>query len=169
MLELKLKYGKTMIERKIRYDSSIVDYECKLLKWDKLKIMLLHKVEKSFVMSKNNDQLMIPMGAYTFAYYWLDQPYNLYFWREPSGKYLGAYFNIVRKNSIQNNIVLFEDLIIDLLVKPDGTSYILDQEELPLPMCNFENGFVQEVLTTLLKRKDTIIGEVKAETELFFY
>jgi len=133
-----------------------------------MKITLLHKVEKSFVMSKNNHKLIIPIGAYTFAYYWLDQPYNLYFWREPSGKYLGAYFNIVRKNVIQDNIVLFEDLIIDVVVKPDGTSYILDQEELPLPLQTFENGYVQDALLTLLERKDSIIEEVKAETNLFF-
>lgn len=168
MLESKLKYGKTMIERKIRYDSSIVEYRCKLLHLDQMKITLLHKVEKSFVMSKNNHRLKIPVGAYTFAYYWLDQPYNLYFWREPSGKYLGSYFNIVRKNDIQNNLVLFEDLIIDLVVKPDGTSYILDQEELPLPLQTFENGYVDDALKMLLERKDSIIEEVKAETKLFF-
>jgi len=168
MLEWKLKYGKTIIERKIRYNSTIEEYQCKLIHSDNKKITLLHQVEKPFEMGKGKEKLVIPKGTYAFAYYWLDQPYNLYFWREENGKYLGAYFNIVRKNSIQNNIVMFEDLIIDVVVKPNHIYYILDQEELPQPLETFENGYVQTALHALLKRKDCIIDEVSAETANFY-
>ncbi len=166
-LDMRLKYGKKITERKIRYDSTTEDYPCKLLHADTRKITLLHQVEKPFEMREGKQKLVIPKGTFTFAYYWLDQPYNLYFWRDTTGKYLGAYFNIVRKNWIQNDIVLFEDLIIDLVVKPNGTYYILDQEELPIPLQTFENGYVDDALHMLLERKDNIIEEVKAETKLF--
>ncbi|NRG28609.1 DUF402 domain-containing protein, partial [Bacillus circulans] len=101
MVNLQLKGRENIVERKIRYDSTIEEYQCKLLQSDKRKITLLHQVEKSFEMRKGKQKLVIPKGTYTFAYYWLDQPYNLYFWRDTTGKYLGAYFNIVRKNWFQ--------------------------------------------------------------------
>lgn len=98
----------------------------------------------------------------------MDQPYNLYFWRDATGKYLGAYFNIVRKNWFQNDMVIYEDLIIDIVVKPNQMYYILDQEELPQPIETFEKGFVQKALQQLLKHKDGILAEVSRETADLF-
>ncbi|MCF2647521.1 DUF402 domain-containing protein [Niallia circulans] len=168
VLDMRLKYGKKITERKIRYDSTTEDYPCKLLHADTRKITLLHQVEKPFEMRKGKQKLVIPKGTFTFAYYWLDQPYNLYFWRDTTGKYLGAYFNIVRKNWIQNDMVIYEDLIIDIVIRPNNMYYILDQEELPQPIEIFEDGFVQKALHNLLERKDAIIDEVFVETAHFF-
>ncbi|KLV27111.1 hypothetical protein ABW02_06160 [Niallia circulans] len=168
MVNLQLKDRENIVERKIRYDSTIEEYQCKLLQSDKRKITLLHQVEKSFEMRKGKQKLVIPKGTYTFAYYWLDQPYNLYFWRDATGKYLGAYFNIVRKNWFQNDMVIYEDLIIDIVVKPNQMYYILDQEELPQPIETFEKGFVQKALQQLLKQKDGILAEVSRETADLF-
>lgn len=168
VLDMRLKYGKKITERKIRYDSTTEDYPCKLLHADTRKITLLHQVEKPFEMRKGKQKLVIPKGTFTFAYYWLNQPYNLYFWRDTTGKYLGAYFNIVRKNWIQNDMVIYEDLIIDIVIRPNNMYYILDQEELPQPIEIFEDGFVQKALHNLLERKDAIIDEVFVETAHFF-
>ena len=168
VLDMRLKYGKKITERKIRYDSTTEDYPCKLLHADTRKITLLHQVEKPFEMRKGKQKLVIPKGTFTFAYYWLNQPYNLYFWRDTTGKYLGAYFNIVRKNWIQNDMVIYEDLIIDIVIRPNNMYYILDQEELPQPIEVFEDGFVQKALHNLLERKDAIIDEVFVETAHFF-
>lgn len=62
MVNLQLKDRENIVERKIRYDSTIEEYQCKLLQSDKRKITLLHQVEKSFEMRKGKQKLVIPKG-----------------------------------------------------------------------------------------------------------
>ena len=40
-------------------------------------------------------------------------------------------------------MVSFEDLIIDIMVLPNGEYFILDEDELPEPLGNFEGGYVK--------------------------
>ncbi|MDR9853889.1 DUF402 domain-containing protein [Paenibacillus sp. VCA1] len=161
-----MRKGQPIIERKIRYDATVVDHDCRLLKLELPKIVLLHKVDKPFTMASGASELTIPAGTYTFAYYWIDRPYNLYFWRDGHGDYLGSYFNIARNTTVTGQAVTFEDLIIDLLVLPDGEYFVLDENELPEPLHRFEGGLVQDALQSLIGRMDGIIRDAKAETEL---
>ena len=141
---------KKIIERKIRYDSTIVETDCVLLEVKDQKITLFHKIEESFTMKGNSYELTIPKGSYTLAYYWKDRPYNLYIWRDKNGAYLGSYFNIVKNTHFTDAMLSFEDLIIDLLVFPNGDYFILDEDELPMPFHQFENGSVQQSLQDLI-------------------
>ncbi|MCH1627510.1 DUF402 domain-containing protein [Fredinandcohnia sp. SECRCQ15] len=159
---------KNIIERKIRYDSTTVDHHCRLLKEDSQKIVLLHKIEESFSMKVDERELTIQKGSYTIAYYWIDKPYNLYFWRDAKGNYLGSYFNIVRDTTVTDKMVSFEDLIIDILVLPNGENFILDENELPEPIEQFEDGYVLNALNLILEVIDSIIQNVKLETENLF-
>ncbi len=43
----------------------------------------------------------------------------------------------------------FEDLIIDILVLPSGEYFILDEDELPESLEEFEDGYVNEALNVL--------------------
>ena len=43
-------------------------------------------------------------------------------------------------------MVSFEDLIIDIMVLPNGEYFILDEDELPEPLGNFEGGYVRKAL-----------------------
>ncbi|MEW9109513.1 MAG: DUF402 domain-containing protein [Cytobacillus gottheilii] len=152
-----------IIERKIKYDSKIVDYHCKLLYMGKQSAVLFHINEESFTMTTNQKSLTIPKGSYTIAYYWEDRAYNLYFWRDQKGNYLGAYFNIVKNTTINAEMVSFEDLIIDILVLPNGKYFVLDENELPEALDQFENGFVKQALFELTGALDVIFLEVKSE------
>lgn len=168
MMNFDIQNNKAIVERKICYDSTVVEHNCKLLKIENQKIVLLHEIEQPFSMMADQKKVTISKGSYTFAYYWLDQPYNLYFWRNKKGDYLGAYFNLVRNTNFKDNIVSFEDLIIDVLVLPDEQYFILDEEELPQPLQRFENGFVQNALNSLFEEISNIIQNVERETENFF-
>lgn len=168
MMNKEIYKDKTIIERKIRYDSTVVDHNCRLLKAEGHKIMLLHKIEESFSMMMDLKEVTILKGSYTFAYYWVDKPYNLYFWRDSKGNYLGAYFNIVKNTTVTEKMVTFEDLIIDVLVLPNGDFFILDENELPEPLQQFEDGFVQHALDVLINEIDRLIQNAKVETENLF-
>lgn len=85
-----------IIERKIRYDSTVVDHTCLLLEKQLQSIVLFHEVQYSFTMTAHRASLTIPKGSYTIAYYWENRPYNLYIWRDKNGMYVGSYFNVVK-------------------------------------------------------------------------
>lgn len=138
--------GNEIIERKIRYDSTIVDHNCLLLEKQSQSIVLFHEVQYSFTMATNDTKLTIPKGSYTIAYYWENRPYNLYVWRDIEGNYLGSYFNIVKNTQIEDEVVSFEDLIIDIMVLPNGEYFILDEDELPEVLERFEGGYVKKAL-----------------------
>lgn len=157
---------KTIIERKIRYDSTIVDHNCRLLKLEPPKIVLLHKIEESFSMMAGQKVITIPKGHFTIAYYWVDKPYNLYFWIDAHGKYAASYFNIVKNTTVTDHMVSFEDLIIDILVLPNGDYFTLDEHELPEPLEQYEDGYVQNALNSLIEVIHSEIHKAKLETEM---
>ncbi|MGE6376999.1 DUF402 domain-containing protein [Peribacillus muralis] len=157
-----------MIERKIRYDSLTVDHHCFLLTADEDEVVLFHEVDEAFTMNTPETELTISKGCYTIAYYWRHRPYNLYMWRNRQGQYLGAYFNIVKNTTIQDKLVTFEDLIIDILVLPDGGRFILDEDELPVPLSVFENGSVQQALIDLLDSMDEMLAQTILQSGHFY-
>ncbi|MBA9028241.1 putative RNA-binding protein associated with RNAse of E/G family [Peribacillus huizhouensis] len=160
-----IQSGDKIIERKIRYDSVVVEYSCKLLKVQNQNVVLFHIIQESFTMIANQTTLIIPKGSYTIAYYWKDRPYNLYIWRDNKGKYLGSYFNIVKNTYLTDKLVSFEDLIIDIMVLPNGDYFILDEDELPEPLDQFENGSVLQALNSLTDSIDILLSQIISETE----
>ena len=159
---------KKMIERKIRYDQTIVEHDCILLETKKERHVLFHKIETPFSMTASERELTIRKGSYTLAFYWEKCPYNVYIWRDEHGKYLGAYFNIVKNTYITEQVLSFEDLIIDVLVFPDGRYFVLDEDELPKPLAEFEKGDVQASLNSLLEMLDTFLPAILSEKEHLF-
>ncbi|QNF30107.1 DUF402 domain-containing protein [Metabacillus sp. KUDC1714] len=119
------RFGK-IIERKIRYDSTIIEHKCLLLKAQNQQIVLFHKIQNSFTMTAEKAKLTIPKGSYTIAHYWIHRPYNVYIWRDNKGNYLGSYFNLARNTFMTDQFVSFEDMIIDIMVLPNGDYFILD-------------------------------------------
>lgn len=160
-----IQRGDKIIERKIRYDSVVVEYNCKLLKVQNQNVVLFHIIQESFTMIADQIKLTIPKGSYSVAYYWKDRPYNLYIWRDNKGKYLGSYFNIVKNTYMTDKLVSFEDLIIDIMVLPNGEYFILDEDELPETLDRFENGSVLQTLKLLRDSIDIFLSQIILETE----
>ncbi|PFV93185.1 DUF402 domain-containing protein [Priestia megaterium] len=163
-----IQIGKNIVERKIRYDSTIVDTNCKLLNNNEQGLILFHRIDVPFTMTGSQYELTIPKDAYTLAYFWREQPYNLYVWRDKDGSYLGSYFNIVKNTTITDDTVSFEDLIIDILIFPNGKYFILDEDELPMALNEFEDGFVQQALQALINSIKPLLKEILLESERRF-
>ena len=153
----------TVTERKIRYDGGIVEYACVPLDVRERSAVLFHAVREPFTMAAGGREIRIPAGSYTIAYYWTDRPYNLYFMRDGKGRVLGSYFNIVRNTVIGGSLVCYEDLIVDVLVLPDGDIAVLDEHELPEPIDRFENGYVRRALDALSASLGDVMSAVAAD------
>lgn len=78
------------------------------------------------------DDLDLPAGTATVAYYWADRPYNLYHWVDPAGRTLAFYFNLARATAITPGQIEWWDLAADVLVTPDGRVRVLDEDEVPV-------------------------------------
>ncbi|HAP3026871.1 TPA: DUF402 domain-containing protein [Enterococcus faecalis] len=151
-----------IIERKIKYDHSIVEYSCVPLKvLNNQEAVLYHKITEPFEMKIGGSILKIPSGSYTVAFYWCDRPYNVYVFRNQQDEVIGLYINIVKDTDINPTFVTFRDLIIDLVIEPNGTYAVLDENELTEPLTKFENGTVSSVLNQLIasvtEMKDAMI------------
>lgn len=154
-----------VIEQKKRYDGKLVNTNC-LLRWQKHnEIALLHNIEEPFTMQGEGYALTIEIGYYTHAYYWLDKPYNLYVWYNANGQYVGAYFNIVGTTQFSDGLLQFEDKIIDVLVLPNNTYFVLDEDELPQPLDQFEAGSVLSALQEVIAIYNYKITEVREKTK----
>lgn len=156
-----------MIERKIRYDGSVVEYGCNLLECGEDHAVLLYNITNAFTISEGQASLTVPSGSYTVAFYWVDRPYNVYMMSNENGEFLGAYVNIVRNTVISDGLVSFEDMIIDLLVLPSGDAIVLDEDELPQPLDQFENGTVRQALSIVLDAKDSLVPQLLQDAKRF--
>lgn len=71
----------------------------------------------------------IPKGTRTIEYYWLDRWYNVFQFLEDDGRTKLFYCNINTPPVVEEGVVRYVDLDIDLLVKPDLSYEVLDLEE----------------------------------------
>lgn len=154
-----------ILERKVRYDGTVSEYECQVVKREREELVLLYEIQQGFRMKMNGQQVHIPAETITVGFYWEDRPYNVYHWRTKEGTYLGSYFNMVKDTTISGQTVSYVDLIVDLMVLPDGSHAVLDLDELPEEFSAFENGSVKRDLQRLLERKGPIIDYLINETD----
>lgn len=68
-----IQRGDKIIERKIPYDSVVVEHDCKLLEVQDKYVVLFHAIQDSFTLITSQTKLSIPKGSYTIGYYWKDK------------------------------------------------------------------------------------------------
>lgn len=71
----------------------------------------------------------IPRGTRTAEYYWLNRWYNIFRFLEKDGSTRLWYCNINTPPKLENGVLSYIDLEIDVLVQPDFTYQVLDIDE----------------------------------------
>lgn len=72
---------------------------------------------------------LIAPGTRSTEYYWKDRWYSVFRFREPTGELRNYYCNINLPAEFDGHVLTFIDLDIDVLVAPDFTRRILDEDE----------------------------------------
>lgn len=70
-----------------------------------------------------------PPGTVTLGVFWRDRPYNLYRLEAPDGRLLGHRFDAVADVRITPDRIEYVDLLLDVVVEPDGTVRVEDEDE----------------------------------------
>lgn len=117
----------TMVEVKERLDGGRQEFTCGLLARTAAGVVLLYETRRAWAVAPD---LTVPPGTRSVAYYWPDRPYNAYHWLTPAGATLGLYVNLSDRTRIATDRLCWRDLVVDLLVTPDGRCRVLDEEEL---------------------------------------
>jgi len=71
----------------------------------------------------------IALGTISREYYWLDRWYNIFRFLEPTGELKNFYCNINAPPVFQSSTLSYIDLDMDILVAPDLSYTVLDEDE----------------------------------------
>jgi uncharacterized protein len=76
-------------------------------------------------------------GTRSLEYYWLDRWYNVFRFHEPTGALRNFYCNVNVPPTFDGRVLSYVDLDIDILVAPDLTYSILDEDEFEASSTHF--------------------------------
>ena len=100
----------------------------------------------------------------TAGHFWVDRPYNVYHWLDPQGLTLGFYFNVGHTDTVQTDLLAWRDLIVDVIVTPDGGMLVLDEEELPPDLAPEHRGTIARALEQVMTNPKRLVAEIERET-----
>jgi protein associated with RNAse G/E len=72
---------------------------------------------------------LINRGTVSYEYYWLDRWYNIFAFHEADGTFRNYYCNISVPPLYQGDVLDYVDLDIDIVVWPDWSYAVLDEDE----------------------------------------
>lgn len=130
--------------------------DCRLILKESNRILLFHEIEKQW----DIDGMIIKPPMFTIATYWINRPYNLYCWFNKDGSYVAAYFNVVELPGyrFENNMLIYYDLVLDVLVLPNQRPIVLDMDELS-STDEVTSAQAKHVSESLLKSAERIVNE----------
>ena len=147
-------------ERKTRFDGSVQEFACQILDLGPGHAVLRY----DFVREWTVNGIVLPRGGMTAGHFWIDRPYNVYHWLDPDGGTLGFYFNVGHTDTIEPDLLAWRDLIVDVIVRPDGGMDVLDEEELPPDLAPEHRGTIARALEQIMTNPKRLTREIEQET-----
>lgn len=155
-------------ESKIRLSGEEVSFECELLAFEDAYCVVRYFIESR----RSVDVIELPAGTVTLGLYYAERPYNLYYWltprsedaeshEDPWERDIAYYFNIVEPVVLSRERIAYRDLVVDVLVLPDGEVRVLDESELPSALDDDLRSRIDAVRRELFSRHSEIIGEAR--------
>ena len=110
---------------------------------------------------------VIRRGTISYEYYWLDKSYNIFRFHEPEGGFRNYYCNLNLPPTLENDILDYIDLDIDILVWKDFSTHILDEDEFQQNSRKF--GYPEDLLKDIASALDEIHALIKGRIFPFDY
>lgn len=71
----------------------------------------------------------IEAGTLSTEFFWTDRWYSVFRFQTPSGRLLKFYCNVNTPPTLESGVLTFVDLDVDVLVQPDYSYEVLDEDE----------------------------------------
>ncbi|MDR0958574.1 MAG: DUF402 domain-containing protein [Clostridiales bacterium] len=92
--------------------------------------------------------------------YWLEKGIKVTKFFDSVGRFLFYYCDVFRPVFCENGDIIFEDLLADVIIEKDGTTKVLDLDEVAEAL---EKGLIDfETALLILRRLDFLLGEIYA-------
>lgn len=102
----------------------------------------------------------IVAGTRSVEFYWLDRWYSIFRFSEPDGRLRNYYGNINRPPEFDGRVLSFIDMDIDLLVAPDMSLRIVDEDEFETNAARFQ--YPADVRRRTREALDELVALVEA-------
>jgi protein associated with RNAse G/E len=107
-----------------------------------------------------HDQLgTIACGTHSLEYYWLDRWYNVFRFAQPNGELRNYYCNVNVPPTFDGEILSYVDLDLDILVEPDFSYRLLDQDDFETNVQRY--GYSAEVQNNARRAVDELVRMIQ--------
>jgi hypothetical protein len=108
----------------------------------------------------------VPLPTHTrcLGYFWTDRPYNVYHAVDASGQTLVFYVNISDQTTITADAIIWRDLIVDVVITPDGQCAVHDEDELPVDLAPDLYAAICAARDTVVSSHRTLVQELEVRT-----
>lgn len=150
--------GETIIVRACKYDGrEHRRWRAQLLKREGPLLVL----DAYFPEEVTHDLLgTIAVGTHSLEYYWLDRWYNIFRFAQPCGELRNFYCNVNVPPALENDVLRYVDLDLDILVAPDYSYQVLDAEDFDQNAKLY--GYPDEVRTNARRAVDELVKMIEA-------
>jgi protein associated with RNAse G/E len=149
--------GRTILEIKHKLDGERKEFRCQLCSYSDDEVVVIYPLTRD----GRVDDLALPKGTISYGYFWRDRLYNVYHWITPAGATLGIYFNIGDRTRISRGEIYWRDLVVDILITPDGRCRVLDEHELPADLDPDLRRTIETARDEVLQQKDDLVSEIE--------
>jgi hypothetical protein len=101
-------------------------FYCELLHRENGYAVLCYEAEGSGQIA----DMFIAPGSTTVAHYWYDRPYVAWRMFDLNKNLIGTLFHICTNVCILEDLLSYDDLLLDIWIAPDGEIRVLDEDEL---------------------------------------
>ena len=152
----------TIKERKTRLDGSVVEYDCEPLVVEEGRRAVVRYVTERDRVIEGTD-LVLRKGTVTIGHFWTDRPYNVYHWLD-GGRTVAFYVNIATDTTIEQALIAYLDLVVDVLIRPSGALEVLDEDDLPASIEPRYRLAIAKALETCVTEGRRLTAEIERET-----
>lgn len=108
----------------------------------------------------------LTMGTRCLGYFWATRPYNVYHAVNADGTTLVAYINLSDRTLITPELIHWRDLIVDVVITPDGQCLVLDEDELPPDLDPTLLAAIEAARDELVRDHPVLLAEIEARTAI---
>jgi protein associated with RNAse G/E len=109
----------------------------------------------------------IKPGTISREYYWLDRWYNVFRFVEPTGELRNFYCNINVPPKFDGRRLCYIDLDLDVLVWPDFSYMVLDEDEFRTNAARF--AYTRTIIDQALRARDELIALIEGRAFPFSF
>ena len=134
--------SQTIVEIKTTLSGERKEFQCELLRESTGEAVVIYRMPRDVQL----EDVLLPKDTISVGYFWERKSFNAYHWIDDRKDTLALYFNICDSTRISTSLIEWRDLVVDVLMTPDGRCRVLDEHELPEKL---EDGMLQYIESTI--------------------